>query len=284
MRIAVFGSNNQRNHLSNICDILKSLQNDDVQLTIDGDFHKTLCDHSQNLIADCDTYMGEQCDVVLSFGGDGTLLRTAHKVASTGTPILGINTGNLGYLTAANIVDAKQMINAFIAGDYKIEERTLLEVSKDDGEPISNPFALNEVAILRQDISSVINIKAVVNGLDLTNYKADGLIVSTPTGSTAYNLSCGGPILEPTAQNIVLTPVSPHSLTMRPLVLCDDSVITLTTSSRAQFYQLSIDGRTILCPEGSSVIIKKARHNVKVVQTSTHNFAETLRNKLSWGN
>ena len=174
-------------------------------------------------------------------------------------------------------------MDSIFRGNYKIEERTVLHASTDAPVKIDNPFALNEIAITRQSTALMMCMHTWVNGCDLTTYKGDGLIISTPTGSTAYNLSVGGPILEPTSNNIVLSPISAHSLTMRPLVLRDDCVIRITTNSRAPQFQVSIDGRQFTLPVGASITVSKADFKVKVIQHTGHNFAQTLRNKLMWG-
>ena len=171
-----------------------------------------------------------------------------------------------------------------VNNQYKIECRSLLEViSSDENKPIAEPFALNEVAILRQDTSSIISVETNVNDKYFTTYKGDGLIISTPTGSTAYNLSVGGPILDPSSQNIVLSPISPHSLTMRPLVLRDDAVIHIKALSRAEMFNVSIDGRSNPLSIGTNITIRKAPFTIKVIQSLNHSFINTLRDKLMWG-
>ena len=221
--------------------------------------------------------------IALSIGGDGTFLRTAQWVANKNIPILGINTGRLGYLAEVNINEVEEAIADLLSNNYEIEDRIMLEITTDANVKIDHPYALNEVAILRHGSSSMINVKTEVNNKDLTTYLGDGLIVSTPTGSTAYNLSVGGPILEPVCRCIVLSPVSPHSLTMRPLVIKDSSLIKTTTTSREECYQVSLDGRSFTMPSGSSIFIKKSPQPVMVIQREPHDFAEILRTKLMLG-
>lgn len=221
-------------------------------------------------------------DFIVSVGGDGTLLHTAHSVSGCETPILGINAGHLGYLTATPMSDATAMVEALLTGDYRIESRAMLQVECDHA-PGTLPPALNEVALLRQDTSSVIEMETTLRGEPLTTYVGDGLVISTPTGSTAYNMSAGGPIMEPTTRCLVLSPVSPHALTMRPLVVRDDSVIRVTTRSRACHYMLSIDGDSIVLPQGSTVTVRLSPHRLNLVMPSRANFAATLRSKLHWG-
>ena len=220
--------------------------------------------------------------MALSLGGDGTFLTTAMWVSRQGMPILGINLGHLGYLTAGNLDENSSLIDDVLAGNYRIEERTMLQASC-DAVKIDHPWALNEIAVLRHDTSSMLDMHTLLRGRELTTYRGDGLIVSTPTGSTAYNLSVGGPILEPTTSCLVLSPISAHSLTMRPLVVRDDSEIAICTHSRAPQYEVSIDGEVTLCPTGSTLTIGRAPYCARVIQLKTNNFASTLRQKLLWG-
>lgn len=286
MRIAIFGSTHQDRYLDGISLLFKTLGKFNVTLEIQEKFYKYLCaafpepPAVSHIIADDDFL----ADIAMSLGGDGTFLRTAKRVSCKNIPILGINTGHLGYLADAKMENVERVIDDIVNNRYKIECRTLIEVDPtDDTVKITEPYALNEVAVLRQDTSSMISVETSVNGTYFTTYKGDGLIISTPTGSTAYNLSVGGPILDPNSQNIVLSPISPHSLTMRPLVLRDDAEITIKALSRADNFNVSIDGRSNSCPIGSAVVIRKAPFTIKVIQSLRHSFIDTLRSKLMWG-
>ena len=286
MRIAIYGNEYQDRYFSHLGRLFQVLASYNAWVAIDKTFYEYLTTRTDikpevnEIIDSADNF---DAAIALSIGGDGTFLRTAEKVAHRGIPILGINTGHLGYLADASVECVDTLIKSIFDGTYKIEERTVLKATTDCGIDIDNPFALNEIAVNRHDTALMISMHTWVNGRDLTTYKGDGLIISTPTGSTAYNLSVGGPILEPTTNNIVLSPISAHSLTMRPLVLRDDSVIKVTTTSRASHYQVSIDGRPFTFPAGSSIKVEKADFAVKVIQHTGHNFADTLRNKLMWG-
>lgn len=286
MRIAIYGNEYQDRYFSHLQRLFRVLAGYNAWVAVDRSFYDYLLRHT-SVRPDFDEIIDSSGDfdaaIALSIGGDGTFLRTAEKVAHRGIPILGINTGHLGYLADASVENIDCVIRSIFDGDYQIEERTVLRVSTDCGIAIDNPYALNEIAVNRHDTALMISMHTWVNGRDLTTYKGDGLIISTPTGSTAYNLSVGGPILEPTTNNIVLSPISAHSLTMRPLVLRDDSVIRVATTSRASHYQVSIDGRPFTFPVGSEIVVEKADFAVKVIQHSGHNFADTLRNKLMWG-
>lgn len=222
-------------------------------------------------------------ELAISIGGDGTLLSKAALLARTGTPVVGINTGHLGYLAACRIAEAPAMIEKIKNGDYRREERTMLQLLEIDGKPCDKILALNEIAILRQDTTSMISMPTTINGTMLTTYKGDGLVISTPTGSTAYNMSVGGPIINPSTSCLVLSPISPHSLTMRPIVVDEDSVIDVTINTRAKWIQVSVDGMAMTLPSGSTVKIAHAPHRLSVIQRHDHNFAETLREKLLWG-
>jgi NAD+ kinase len=197
-------------------------------------------------------------------------------------PILGINLGHLGYLTAGHLDENSNIIDDVLAGNYRIEERSMLQVACDQVE-IQHPWALNEIAILRHDTSSMLDMETRLRSHQLTTYRGDGLIVSTPTGSTAYNMSAGGPIMMPLTSCLALSPISPHSLTMRPIVVGDDSEIVVTINTRAQWIQVSVDGMAMTLPSGSTVKIAQAPYRLSVIQKLDHNFANTLREKLLWG-
>lgn len=219
-------------------------------------------------------------DVAVSIGGDGTFLRTVQWVAERYIPILGINTGHLGYLADLSIDEA---LTEPEVSSFKVEERSLLKVECGCNDADFWPYALNEVAILKKDISSMISMTAEIDGAPLASYLADGLIVSTPTGSTGYCLSVGGPVVEPSVPAVIIAPVAPHSLTLRPLVVSDAAEIEVTTSSRSDSYLLSLDGRSVSMEAGSRVRICGAPFKVRVIQRVNHHFASTLRSKLYWG-
>jgi len=286
MRIAIYGNKYQEKFFAPLERLFGALAGRNAWVAIDRSFYDYLCCHT-SVVPVVNEVIDEESNfdaaIALSIGGDGTFLRTAEKVARRGIPILGINTGHLGYLADASVENIDEVVENLFSGNYKIEERTVLHVATDSGVIIDNPFALNEIAISRQSTALMMSMHTWVNDSELTSYKGDGLIISTPTGSTAYNLSVGGPILEPTSNNIVLSPISAHSLTMRPLVLRDDCTIRVTTNSRAQQYLVSIDGRPFTFDIGTSITVRKADFTVKVIQHTGHNFADTLRNKLMWG-
>lgn len=222
-------------------------------------------------------------DMVISVGGDGTFLKAASGVGRRGIPILGINTGRLGFLADVSPEEMAATFREIHEGHYKIEERSVLGITC-DGHPLQGyPYALNEVAVLKHDSSSMISIHTAINGDYLTTYQADGLVVATPTGSTAYSLSVGGPVIVPHSDSVVLTPVAPHSLNVRPIVIRDDWKVTLDVESRSHNFLIAIDGRSESCPEGVQLTICKADYTTKVVKRFEHAFFNTLRDKMMWG-
>jgi len=224
-----------------------------------------------------------QADFVISMGGDGTLLKTASRVRDKLIPIVGINMGRLGFLADASDADVETCIDALYRGDYRIEDRSLIRVET-DGEPIDGyECALNDVAILKRDSASMISIRTTINGEYLTTYQADGLVISTPTGSTAYSMSNGGPIIVPQTGVNVMTAVAPHSLNIRPVVIPDSAKIELTVSSRSHTFLVAIDGRSGKLPEGTTLRLTRAPYIIKVVKRSSTHYFSTLREKLMWG-
>ena len=281
-QIVIFGNRYQQDEAKRVLSLLEHLRHRGLDVAIEREYLQYLCGTDAMDIPSFDTDHVPDADMALSLGGDGTLLTTVMWVAKQGMPILGINVGHLGYLTSCRLADGAEVIDDLLSGKYRIEERTMLQVLSDAVE-ISHPWALNEVAVLRHDTSSMLDMETCLRGHELTTYRGDGLIVSTPTGSTAYNMSVGGPILEPTTSCLVLSPISPHSLTMRPLVVRDDSEITVRTHSRATHYEVSIDGEVTLCPTGSALTIARAPYCARIVQRQGNDFSSTLRQKLLWG-
>ena len=222
-------------------------------------------------------------DYALSIGGDGTFLNTAAHIGSKNIPILGVNIGRLGFLADVPAEEMLQAVEALIAGNLIVEERTLLMVESSDGTVFEYPFALNEISILKQDSSSMISIHTTLNGEPIHTYQADGLLVSTPTGSTAYSMSVGGPIVVPQAGNFILSPVASHSLNVRPLIVPDNWIVDLEVKSRSNCFQLALDGRAIILNENTHLRISKANFTTKVVKQQNHTFFDNLKNKLMWG-
>jgi NAD+ kinase len=287
MRIAIYGNTHQADHLDELARFFASLASRNVWIAMEAHFYDYLQKVlPRSLKVNEVVNVGDDFSaaLALSIGGDGTFLRTARWVADREIPIVGINTGHLGYLADVHISEVDSLFDDFHNGRFKTEARSLIQVELPAGAPACWPYALNEVAFLKKDTSSMLTAHATINGEGLTSYIGDGLIVSTPTGSTGYNLSVGGPIIEPTSANWVLSPIAPHSLTMRPLVVNDNSYINVTTDSRAaSSYLLSLDGYSISLPVGSTVKLRRAPFVVRVVLRVDHNFACALRQKLLWG-
>ena len=228
-------------------------------------------------------------DYAISMGGDGTLLKTASHVGNSGIPIIGVNTGRLGFLADFLPGDIDEAFDEIYNGTCIVEEHAVIGIEEVEcGERKEEkrkgyPYALNDIAVLKRDNASMITIHARINGNDLVTYQADGLVVSTPTGSTAYNLSNGGPIMAPLTGILCLTPVAPHSLNIRPIVINDDSVIELTVESRTHNYLVAVDGRSASLDDRIQLIIRKAPHTVRIVKRASQHYFATLREKMMWG-
>lgn len=226
---------------------------------------------------------GFEADIALSIGGDGTFLSTAAHVGRKQIPILGINTGRLGFLADVPGENILPALEAILTQNYYFEEKSLLYVETSDNHYFEYPFALNEVSVLKQDSSSMISINTHLNGEAIHTYQADGLLVSTPTGSTAYSMSVGGPLVVPQAQNILLSPVASHSLNVRPLIVPDTWVIDLEVQSRSGCYQVALDGRSVILNQSTKLRITKADFSIRVIKQMNHTFFDTLKSKLMWG-
>ena len=210
-------------------------------------------------------------------------LRAAEKVGAKGIPILGINTGRLGFLAAVAPEEMEAALDEIYRGDYDVEERITLELSGNGNLPAAGCTALNEIAILKRDSASMIGIHTSINGKYLTTYQADGLIVATPTGSTAYSLSNGGPIIVPQLRTVVLTAVAPHNLYTRPILIPDEWQLTLHIDSRNHNYLVAVDGRNYTCSDETVLDIRRGRHAIRIVKRRGQDFFKTLRKKLGWG-
>jgi NAD+ kinase len=222
-------------------------------------------------------------DMIMSVGGDGTFLETAMRVLGTGIPVAGINTGRLGFLANIPDDDIGKAIMMLCSGDYEVISRSMLEVVTPEGLfGEKNSLALNEVTIQKTD-QSMITITVRVNGIFLNTYRADGLIISSATGSTAYNLSVGGPILSPSDESIIIAPMSPHNLTIRPIIVTGGSTITMETGGRSNECMITCDSKAVRAPLGINIEIRQAKLKLPTVTTRGNDFFSTLRNKLMWG-
>ena len=225
----------------------------------------------------------EGVDYVISMGGDGTFLEAANKVGDREIPILGVNMGRLGFLADVLPSEIETTLDHVLRGDHIIEDHTVIKLET-NGETVEcNPFALNDIAVLKRDSASMISIRAYVNGDFLVNYQADGLIIPTPTGSTAYSLSNGGPIIVPQSGSLCITPVAPHSLNIRPIVINDTSVIELEVCSRSHNFLVAVDGRSMKMAEETRLTIRKAPYTIKLIKLKSQRYFSTLHEKLMWG-
>lgn len=285
LRFAIFGNTYQPKKSVSIQKILASLSERKADVYMEREFYDFLQNGQQLRIEVTRVFEGNDfdADFVISMGGDGTFLRAASMVGSKEIPILGINTGRLGFLADVNAHEIERIINALYDDDFTLETRSVILVET-DGQPLQGyPYALNDVAILKRDSASMISIRANVNGQYLNTYQADGLVISTPTGSTAYSLSVGGPIIVPGTKVFSMTAVAPHSLNVRPIVLPDNSLIELGVESRSHNFLVAIDGRSEKCNEGTKITLRRAPYDIKVVKRSDHRYFNTLREKMMWG-
>lgn len=285
LKFALFGNVYQAKKSASIERLLKQLKLYDADLIIDKAFYNYL---TQQLHINCQPaglieHSDFEADIAISMGGDGTFLEAASRVGGKNIPILGINVGRLGFLADVSPDEIEDAISDIYAGIYKIDERSVIQVEYEGPSLKGYPYALNEVAVLKRDNSSMISIRVEVNGEFLATYQADGLIVNTPTGSTGYALSVGGPIIVPQSGTFCITPVASHSLNARPITFRDQAILSLSIESRSHNFLVAIDGRSEACTEATRLILKRAPYNIKVLQRKSHSFFTTLREKLMWG-
>ena len=283
MTIAILGNALKDNTLIEVSHILEFLAAHGVQVLLSQELRQELQLREYPAFSEEAQEGDEPVDFAMSVGGDGTFLTTAAAVGSRNIPIVGVNCGHLGFLADVQTKDVDIIMRQLIEGQYTIEQRSLLRVCCGRQDLIMSPYALNEVALMKQGMSSMISVEVSANGEFLHTYHADGLVLSTPTGSTAYNLSIGGPLLVPQTKGIILAPIATHSLTVRPLVVPDDWKFDLKVNSRYQSYMLSIDGRSQILNTDVSLHIEKAPYTIKVVQVGENSFLKSLRDKLNWG-
>jgi len=283
MRIGIFGNEYHAEKQNSIQGLFVCLQNRNAEIWVEETFFRSLSESFAVApkitgLINGDTF---PLDMAFSLGGDGTFLRTAAWVERQPIPVLGINTGHLGFLADVCPSEIEKTVEEIFRGEYSIEEKSLLRLETPAAFP--HPYALNEIAVLKRDTASMITVSVYLNDEFLTEYLADGLLLSTPTGSTAYNLSVNGPIILSQSESFVLSPVAPHSLNMRPLVIPDDYKIRLQVESRQKNFLISLDGRSTVFPSGSEFLIGKADFTLKVIKRPEQNFYDTLRKKLLWG-
>ena len=285
MKFALFGNVYQTKKSASIQKVLSCLSEHGAELYVDQEYYEFLQRDQMIDVKATKIFTGDDfdADIVISMGGDGTFLKAASRVRQKMIPILGVNMGRLGFLADVSPSDIEKCLDAIYEENYSVENRALIQVTT-DGEPLEgHNCALNDVAILKRDTASMISIRACINGEYLTTYQADGLVISTPTGSTAYSLSNGGPIIVPGTKVFSMTAVAPHSMNIRPIVLSDSSEITLTVESRSHNFLIAVDGRSEKCKEGTQLTLRRAPYDVKVVKRSDQRYFTTLREKMMWG-
>jgi NAD+ kinase len=289
MKIAIFGQYYPNDTRPIIKDIIVFFNKNNVELCIEAEFLKILYQH-EILKKEYQTFsdykdLDASFDLLLSIGGDGTILRAVTYVRDSGIPILGINAGRLGFLAKVQKENIDAFLQLVLDKQYTLSKRTLISLSTVPKmkEFKELHFALNEITVSRKDTTSMITIETWLNGEYLNAYWADGLIIATPTGSTGYSLSCGGPVLTPDVKSLVVTPIAPHNLNARPLVIPDKTEIRLKISGREPNYLVSLDSRIATLHNNTTLIIKKTPFKVNMVELSETSFIKTLRTKMLWG-
>jgi NAD+ kinase len=288
MKIAVYGPLYNERSKSTIKILIEYLKNRSVDVFFEKDFYESVLKISNIDIESfrCDTFksLDNSFDLLISIGGDGTILRAITYVKDLNIPIVGINTGRLGFLATIPMNTVEKALDEIFEGNYRISKRSLLAITVGEGEAVFNlNFALNEITVSRKNTTSMISVETWLDDEYLTSYWADGLIVSTPTGSTGYSLSCGGPVIMPESDSFVLTPIAPHNLNARPLVISSNKIIKLKVSGREDEHLVSLDSRIKTLPNNTTITIQKAPFNIHMIELKDERFIETLRKKLLWG-
>lgn len=289
MKVGIYGQFYHANSGIYIEELLNVLDEENVEVAIEENFLR-LIDENNEIKKDFHHFntfqrLDGSYDVFISVGGDGTILQSVNFIRNRDIPILGINTGRLGFLATVNKEDIRHTIKLLLNNEYKISQRSLLSIRANPKVEAlyDNHYALNEIAVSRKNTTSMITIDTWLDEEYLTAYWADGLIVSTPTGSTGYSLSCGGPVVTPATKALVITPIAPHNLNARPLVIKDNTKITLKVSGRADDYLVSMDSRIASLKNNTTITIQKASFKLKMIEFTEDTFLKTLRKKLLWG-
>lgn len=282
MKIAIYGQfyKTDPKHVSKLISILEKKN---ISIFIEKNYLEKLYDLPNSIKTFSN--LDNSFDLLISIGGDGTILKAITYVKDLNIPIVGLNTGRLGFLAKIQFDKLEKFIDTIVSGDYSVSERSLIEVytSTENKDLKSLNFALNEISVGRKNTTSMIFIETKLDGKYLNSYWADGLIIATPTGSTGYSLSCGGPIIMPEAENLVITPIAPHNLNARPLVIADNTEISLKIDGRENEFLISLDSRITTLNKNTTVKIKKSSFTIKMIEFESESFLYTLREKLMWG-
>ena len=287
MKIAVFGKTISADSKSYVDDLHRELVDAGVEICVYRRLERFVYEHC-NLNLDLKSFgtheelLAFAPDFLITIGGDGTILDAVTFIRDSGIPILGINTGRLGFLSNVGKENIQEAVKALVNGDYTIDNRNLLDLQCEDLDLDLN-FALNEVTVSRKDTTAMVTVHTWIDEHYLNSYWADGLIISTPTGSTGYSLSCGGPIIMPGSESFVITPIAPHNLNVRPFVIPNNMEIKLKVEGREQQFLVSLDSRIYALDIGSELTVKLHNFKISMVKTEIQDFADTLRNKLLWG-
>lgn len=289
MKIAVFGQYYQNNTHSIVEKVVAFLEQKNIEICFYSVFYDKLIENNVQL-SNYKTFNSHEClndnfDYLISIGGDGTILRAATFVRDSNLPIIGINAGRLGFLATVQEENIENLLNRVLVNDFSISKRTLVSLHSNPANPDLEDinFALNEITVSRKDTTSMITIETYINNEYLNSYWADGLIISTPTGSTGYSLSCGGPVIMPTSNCFVITPIAPHNLTARPLIIPDDSELTIRIKGREEQYLVSLDSRMTSVSNETVLTVKKTAFFILIVEFPEEGFLRTIRKKLLWG-
>ncbi|HEV7229827.1 MAG TPA: NAD kinase [Bacteroidia bacterium] len=287
MKIAIYGRTVLENKTACVQELFTELQKHNLGIFV----HSSLLEYISGTILfsrEVDVFHGHddirgKADFMICLGGDGTMLDALAFIRNSGIPVLGINTGRLGFLAGVAKDEVKEAVAALLNKNYSLDKRSLLKLTTrhDLFGPVN--YALNELTVLKKDSSTMMTIHAYINGEFLNSYWADGLIISTPTGSTAYSLSCGGPIMVPDSKSFIITPISPHNLNVRPLIISDDSVLTLRVEGRSSEFLASLDSRTAVFPASEELTVTKEDFKFNLLKLKNTHFFNTIRNKLMWG-
>lgn len=285
MKIAIHGRSFRQEVKENILEMFAELEKRHVDIQISSEFYKFTQQVGIDLRYKIYNNPSElfNADFMFSLGGDGTLLESVTHVGAKEIPILGVNTGRLGFLATTSPSNINTVIKNIFRGYYKIDERVLVGLDSNQDIFDGLNFGLNEFTVTKRDTASMIIVHTYINGEYLNSYWADGLIVSTPTGSTGYSLSCGGPVVLPHSSNFIIAPVSPHNLNVRPLIVSDNSVISFDIEGRSKNFLVSLDSRSRVIDASIQIAVRKEKFMAKLLKPSEDNFLNTLREKLNWG-
>lgn len=286
MNIAIYGRQFNQDALPFVQEVFDNLAHHGVEIYVHQQLNEHITDKiktvSYHVLKDIDKVRG-LIDVFITLGGDGTMLDMVNVIRDTGIPVIGINFGRLGFLATINKSDIAAAIFAVVNNQYSLDSRELMCIESDNNVFGNDKFALNDITIHKRDDAAMITTRVFLDNEFLNAYWGDGLIISTATGSTAYSLSCGGPIIFPTSNSFAITPVAPHNLNVRPIILPDNSVLSFEVECRGNNYLISCDSRTEVAPKNMRFFVKKAGFNLNLIRLNNESYLTTLRNKLMWG-